>query len=135
MPELSFRHDRRQIIVPVAVISPDDVTRIIVADGLLDTGASASGISRRLADQLNLPMVGKRLIATPSGEHMSRFYETRLGFFPDGTAPTGMPYVLDQGFTVLGMETGSRFDILIGMDVLGWRDLTIRADATGILRL
>ncbi len=102
-----------------------------MADGLIDTGASVSGISRSIADRLDLPMVGKRLIATPSGERMSRFYEARMGFFPDGAEHSPLPYVIDQSLTVLGMETGSRFEVLIGMDVLGRRELMIHADATG----
>ena len=130
MPVLSFRHDRRQIIVRVAIVSPDDVTRLVVADGLIDTGASVSGIARSIADQLGLPMVGKRLIATPSGERMSRFFEARMGFFPDG-AQQSLPYVIEGNLTVLGMETGSRFAVLIGMDVLGQRELIMRGDATG----
>ena len=53
-----------------------------------------------------------------------------MGFFPDG-AQQSLPYVIEGNLTVLGMETGSRFAVLIGMDVLGQRELIMRGDATG----
>jgi predicted aspartyl protease len=135
---ISFRHDRRQIIIPIAILTPDEPgtsQRFHRSFGLIDTGASSSGISRRIAEELALPRRGKTVITTPAGEHVARLYRMGVGVYPGDAADDGAvaahPYVLP--FELIGIECspGAAFDVLIGMDLIGRSELHVRSDGSG----
>ena len=136
MPAVNFRHDRRQIIVPTAIYRPNNPQYFEVARALVDTGASISGVSRAVADRLDLPRRGKQLITTPSGQHVARLYAAGIGLFPSQSGEfdrVSLPHMLPDVFMMIECSPGTQFDILLGMDVLGQCDLYIRPDGTGAL--
>lgn len=131
MPAVSFEHDRRQITIPVAIIAPGAPGFIRRAVGLIDTGASISGIARSIAEDLDLPRRGKSVIATPSGEQVMRMFLAEIGLYPEHDA---VPFMFDDRFIVMGASAGARFEVLIGMDIIGRGDLSVRANGTGAFR-
>lgn len=140
MPEVRFRHDRRQIIVPTAIIAPDDgnALRFQRVQALIDTGATMSGIRREIAETLGLPPQGKVIITTPSGEHPARLYRLRIGLYvgsDDQSHAGAQPYVLPDSFLAIQCSSGEAFNMLLGMDVLGRCDLHIFASGSGTVTL
>jgi hypothetical protein len=140
MPEVGFRHDRRQIIVPAAVLAPEDGSpfRFHRVRALIDTGATMSGIRREVADAVGLPRQGKIVITTPSGEHPARLYRMRIGLYPalgEDVSATEQPYVLPDSFLAIQSSPGEAFDMLLGMDVLGRCDLHVLASGFGTIQL
>ena len=129
MPEVSFRHDRRQIIIAAAAVDPNDPSRFHRLNALLDTGATMSGLRREIADLLSLPRQGKMVITTPSGDHATRLYRVRIGLYPSGEHP----YVLPDAYLAIQCSPGEAFDMLIGMDVIGRCDLQILSNGSGTL--
>lgn len=136
MPAVNFRHDRRQIILPTSIHRPDLPQQFEVAQALVDTGASISGVSRNIAERLSLPRRGKQIITTPSGEHVARLYAAAIGLFQSDAGeydPSVLPHLLPDAFMMIECSPGARFDVLIGMDVLGRCELLIKPDGTGRL--
>jgi predicted aspartyl protease len=130
MPEVKFTHDRRQLLIPVAILPPGDFQFERVF-GLLDTGASISGVSRRIAETLNLPRQGKMVIATPKGDHATAIRTFMIGLFPGEISGNTLPFVLPDEFVGIECSTGGSFEVLIGMDVLGRGKLVVEPDGTG----
>jgi hypothetical protein len=130
MQEVRFAHDRRQLRIPVAILPPGDFRfeRVI---GLIDTGASISGVSRRVAETLGLPRQGKMVIATPQGDHATSIRNFMIGLFPGQGAGDGLPFVLPDEFVGIECSTGTSFEVLIGMDVLGRGTLLVEPNGTG----
>lgn len=134
MPVVSFRHDRQQIILPMALLPPSldqEPGRFVRLQALVDTGASASGIPIEVARQLGLPRRGKEIITTAGGTVAVRLFQFRIGLYADEGAE--LPYVLEREFIGIESHPGEAFQALIGMDVLGRSDLIIRRDGTGSL--
>jgi Aspartyl protease len=130
MPEVKFSHDRRQLLVPVALLSPGAM-QFERLSGLLDTGASISGVSRRVAQSLGLPRQGKMVIATPRGDHSTPIYTFMIGLFPGENGEESLPFVLPDEFMGIEASPGSRFDVLIGIDVIGRGRLIVESEGTG----
>lgn len=130
MPEVSFTHDCRQLLIPVAVSRPG-VSRFEHVVGLIDTGASISGINRRIAERLDLPRQGKVVIATPRGDHSTPIYNFMIGLFPGQDVSDALPYVLPDEFVGIECSAGGRFEVLIGMDVLGRGRLVVEPKGSG----
>ncbi len=99
--------------------------------GLIDTGATITGISNRLVQELSLPRRGRIAITTPSGDHVARTYQFRLGFF---VGDTSLPHVLAPELIGIDASPGSAFEVLIGMDVIGAGDLRVDRNGTGNFR-
>jgi hypothetical protein len=133
MPVVSFDHDRRQILIPVAIMPPSDDGSMHMerVTGLIDTGATRSGVSRAVASALQLPRAGKLSITTPQGDYMARLLRFTLGLFPGPASGNQMPFILDGEFLGIESSPGAQFDVLIGMDVIGVGDLTINRTGTG----
>lgn len=132
MPAVRFRHDRSQIIVKVAILPPaldPEPWRLATAPGLIDTGASVSGVSASIARELRLPRRGKEVITTPGGDYAARLFQFRVGIYLDDERSS--PHVLDKEFVGIECAPGRDFEVLIGMDLLGRGDLQIRRDGTG----
>jgi Aspartyl protease len=136
MPAVSFRHDYRQILIPVAVVVPDSGGRFHKAMGLIDTGATVSGISRGIAEDLGLVRRGKTVITTPSGDHVARLYRMGMGLYPDeATDPAALPFILHLELIAIECSPGRNFDVLIGMDVIGRSLLQVQPDGSGTLTI
>jgi hypothetical protein len=98
---------------------------------LLDTGSTATGVTRRVARSMGLIGRGKRPIGSAQGEGQAERYLFRVGVHGAEDAPT-LPYVFDD---VIGFELvdSFRFDALIGMDILSQCDLEFWRDGSGVL--
>lgn len=55
--------------------SPEDVRRIVVADALVDTGATLLSLPRRLIDQLGLAKTGTKRITSSTGGGEAGMYD------------------------------------------------------------
>jgi hypothetical protein len=133
MPVVSFDHDRQQILIPVAIMPPSGGASMQMArmTGLIDTGATRSGVSCAVASTLQLPRAGKLSVTTPQGPYMARLHRFMLGLFPGKASGNQMPYFLDGEFLGIESSPGAQFDVLIGMDVIGVGDLTVNRTGTG----
>ncbi len=124
MSAVEWRHDGRRPILPVTILPPGmNPLDGIEVPALIDTGATASGISGNLAGRLGLSSIGKRLLASAhTDDHVDR-YIFRVGLVPDGAAPA-IPFVFEevQGFR---LRDGFLFEAIIGMDILGQCDLSM----------
>lgn len=140
MSRIEWRHDRRRIVLPVSIMRPEtaDMTRVTVT-ALVDTGASTSGITKSVAEQLDLAPAGKRPLLSARAIVQVERYLFRIGIeSPSGTDSPAFPFVFD---VTLGFELGSdlsvdptrRIDAVVGMDVLSECDFSI--DRTGRCKL
>lgn len=130
---IELSHDGCRIVLPVLILEPSPSVSFEGHQGfaLLDTGSTASGVTKRVAKKLGLVGRGKRPIGSAQGEGQAERYLFRVGVHGDKGSPT-LPYVFDD---VIGFELvdSFRFDALIGMDILKHCDLELRRDATGML--
>jgi len=133
---IDWRHDRRRIILPVLVLRPTPSTDFTPyeARALLDTGATTSGITPRVARALDLLPRGKRPLGSARGEEQAERYLFRIGLMSDcapGDPPT-FPFLFDD---VVGFELRDNFhlDMLLGMDVLNQCDFSM--NRSGVCRL
>ncbi|MDO6416025.1 aspartyl protease family protein [Sphingomonas sp. BIUV-7] len=135
MSEISWRIVDRRPLLPVLILSPDvNDLRTVDAVALVDTGATASAVTRDLAERLALPVIGKRLVASAHGDQHVDRYIFRIGIrLPREGEMPAFPFVFEavEGFRI---RSGFAFDALLGMDVLSQCDLTISGGQTGILR-
>lgn len=120
-----WRRADRRILLNVVLLRPDPPTDItfVPVSALLDTGATASGISRTLAERLQLPSIGKQPIGTAGGTIMAERYLFRIGI-PQAQQ---FPFIFDD---ITGFEVGGsgNFQVLLGMDVLSRCDFTMTRD-------
>ena len=140
MSRIEWQHDGRRIVLPICVMRPEtaDMTRVTVP-ALVDTGASTSGITKSVAEQLDLAPVGKRPLLSARAIVQVERYLFRIGIeSPSDSAAPAFPFVFD---VTLGFELGGdlsadpkrRIDAVLGMDVLSECDFSI--DRTGRCRL
>ena len=118
-PRIEFEHDGSRLVVPVLILAPSPSTSFegFQGNALLDTGATATGITKKVAQALNLMPRGKLPMGYAQGEGQAERFLFRVGLHGAGHSPT-LPYVFDD---VIGFELANsfRFDALIGMDILG----------------
>ena len=129
MPDIAWRHNGRQIVIPAAILraeNPADLSfeRVIA---LVDTGATSSGIMPQVVEALDLKPHGKRLVKAAHGEAMSDTFVFRIGLFPDRLDNAGqpiLPYIFDA---VMGLRFGpsEHFEAIIGMDILSQCDFSV----------
>ena len=139
----------RQIIVsvwlsmPVVQESPDSKPDWIHLRGLVDTGATVSGVSEpstlRLLDSAKnrgtLPPITSRNVTTPSGVQSVLAYNVDVGLgIPSVTtykqisrSQTNWIYHTLE-VTVIHTEPNSTFDVLLGMDFLQYCHLSMYRD-------
>jgi predicted aspartyl protease len=131
MSELSWRHDSRKILLTISVLKPEPVSDLssVEAVALLDTGSTTSGVTRGIAERLQLPHLGKRPLASAHGEAQVERFLFRFGLPVEGEA---LPFVFDEvnGFE---LKNGFAFQALIGMDILKHCDFSM--DRGGRCRL
>jgi len=130
---IDFRHDGCRIVLPVLILEPSPSVSFEGHTGmaLIDTGSTATGLTRRVAKALGLVARGKRPLGSAQGEGQAERYLFRVGLHGDAETPT-LPYVFDD---VIGFELvdSFRFDALIGIDILRQCDLELRRDGRGVL--
>lgn len=127
MPAVEGRHNGRQIIIPVFVAPPLESNRfqVVEAQGLIDTGASRSLLTREIAVQLALPARGKHPLVSARATELVDRYAFRLGFTVNDVAG---PWFLDQDLVASEFRNHGNFQVIIGMDVLASGTLELHPD-------
>lgn len=157
MPCIWLKHDNRQLICVVAILpvdaaagmasTPDGAPYngpIISARALIDTGATTTCISARLAKQLKMQPIGKVPIQGVSRASYHNSYLFMIAFpfaLPPGAAaavalPSPKPNEVQAQIHVLqpvihGVEFNAEnagFDVLLGMDVIRTGTLVVQGD-------
>lgn len=144
MPRIDWLHNQKRLLLPVVVIAPLNALNpnlSIRTVGLLDTGATGTGIRQDLAEELSLAPKGQRRVHTANGMIIASEYLIRIGFVcgdyndPDFVPDQQQPYVLDDQILGFELQRGFGYPLLIGMDVLGSSDLSISRSGTARLIL
>lgn len=134
---VEWEHDRRALILPIVLLPPPTAanpTFLIRTVGLLDTGATASGIRGDIAAELSLRPKGQRRVDTANGMIIAAEYLVRVGFIcgnlsdPDFVPDQHLPYVLEKPILGFELQAGFNYPVLIGMDVIGQSDLHLKRD-------
>jgi hypothetical protein len=147
MPCIWGKHDQSQVFLNVAIFDAGVVERITankigenfhlhVFSALLDTGAQATCITSAAAEKVGLVPVGKVPIRGVSGLQYHNNYLFKVGFAfgklsPDDTAQAAEVHVFAE--PVQGAELNffsSKFDVLLGMDIISMGSLKIDGDGS-----
>lgn len=70
MPKIEWQHSRERLLLPIVVLpgyTSPNATESVRIDGLLDTGATGTGIRRDIAERLRLRPKGQRRVNTANG--------------------------------------------------------------------
>ena len=144
MGEISWWHEGQRLVIPVAIlpsIVAPNANQIEIVEGLIDTGATGTGLRPDVAERLALMGRGRRRILTANGDILVPEYRVRIGLFPgvfDGPAlapPAAFPTVLDFGILAHALRPIFPYSVLLGMDVLHRCDLFLHRDLTARLVL
>lgn len=84
---------------------------------LLDTGADGVSVSRALAEAAQLGYRGKTLATGISGENYHRSWTAFLGLYAEDEIGR-LPYVLQEPFLAIEVQSYPAFDMIIGREVL-----------------
>ncbi len=142
--QIDWRHGGRQLILPVALM-PDagahNALDSVRTDGLLDTGATSTGLRGDIADRLSLRPQGRRRVETANSPLWANEYVVRLGLIAGnyesaGFDPTSVyPFILERHLMVFELQRGFAYPVLLGMDVIAQCDLHVLRDGTASLLL
>jgi hypothetical protein len=138
MPSIEGRVAERRILLRLA-IAPTDPTaaqpsfpsHFETCFGVLDTGAMTTAVSNRLVSALQLRPMGRKPVVSAAGSNMHNLHTFRLGFHIDREdgAPS-FPHFLERTIEGMNWTDHPIFDVLIGMDVIGLCDLSIRRNGS-----
>jgi hypothetical protein len=141
---VEWRHSGKRLILPVAIMPRDDADNrfeTFRTYGLLDTGATGTGLRPDAAEHLSLTSQGRRRIETANGILWASEYVIRVGLFSgdlglDGAGSTDrLPYILDGHFIGFELPAGFTYPVLIGMDIISQCDLHVMRDGTARIDL
>lgn len=144
MPLIEWQHNRRSLLLPIVVMAPlsaPNPNLSVRTVGLLDTGATGTGIRSDLAEELQIPPKGQRRVHTANGFIMASEYLARIGFVcgdysdPEFVPDQQQPYVLEDPVLGFELQRGFAYPLLIGMDILGTGDLSITRDGYARFKL
>lgn len=126
---------------PMGSIFPGAGAMVQGANALIDTGATGTCISQRLAQRQNLSPIGKVMVHGVSGPAQHNSYAFKIGFpfalAPGAPSPPGMPpppttgalpgqlHVMERVIQGSEFHGAGNFDILIGMDVISMGSLVV----------
>ena len=149
MPCIWLPHNKSQVFMDVMIAStqaieaakkgkpnPNDIK---FYKALVDTGAQGTSITKKVADELGLPPIGKRKIMGVSGARDHNFYLFYVGFvLPDSSKANAGNNVIKgkveiHNRAIEGAELiipNSNFDVLLGMDILSIGSLAIEGNGT-----
>ncbi|UVO50980.1 aspartyl protease family protein [Sphingomonas sp. SUN019] len=128
---IEWRRTGRRIVLDIDILRPDpatDLTAVRVV-ALLDTGATSSGVAKRIADELRLPSIGKEPINTAGGTILAERFLFRVAFPISGS----FPHVFDD-ITGFELTDHGSFQAVLGMDVLCRCDFTMQRNGDCTLR-
>jgi hypothetical protein len=145
MRRIKWKHDRRQLFLPVAVmpsISASNRSHSATVTALLDTGATKTGIRPDFVVTLGLAKRDRAPVQTANGTRLADLYLARLGFWPAEPrddlarkAASELPYVLDREFLIQSLLPDFPHEMLLGMDVLGMCEFRISSNGIAELDL
>ncbi|WP_419924462.1 aspartyl protease family protein [Candidatus Poriferisocius sp.] len=141
MPSLVVPVEDNNIIIPAMVELPHDYTEesepeSIICKALVDTGAQGTMVSRRIADQLNPPVIGYGTVEGVTGPAESPIHELRI-IIPTEVEEIDFDGKVSERFyfywgvlrvMILAHEVGEDIDILLGMDMLTRFHITMYRD-------
>ena len=152
MPCIWLQHNNKQLFMNVAVLSPEDRAaiesgklsrRINAFTALVDTGATTTCITPKVAEMVGLEPIGKVPIQGVSGQSFHNNFLFHIGFPLSQTLQGGSSGVVGKAvrnisLTVLDMEiqgaelqlNGDQFNVLLGMDVIGTGSLKLEGNGT-----
>ena len=144
MPCIWGRHNNSQVFLNVAIfedgiidrLQPDQSLTMHVFSALIDTGAQSTCVTRAVAERVGLTPIGKVPIRGVSGLSYHNNYLFRVGFAfgtagEQNTVTPSHVHIVDQ--TIQGAELNirsDRFDVLLGMDIIGIGSLKIDGDGS-----
>ncbi|MBD5513124.1 MAG: hypothetical protein HDR06_00265 [Lachnospiraceae bacterium] len=109
-----YRNIQRKLITATVVESTNGVVPV---KAQWDTGATATCISKKLVEKLNLLPTGKVRVSTPSGTGIMNKYIINLILNNE---------VRIQNLIVMDSEIGNQgIDVLIGMDIISIGDFAV----------
>lgn len=141
MPGIEWRHNRERLLLPIVILpgyNSENSRQSLSIEGLLDTGATGTGIRRDIAQELRLRPKGQRRVYTANGLIVASEYIVRIGFVcgdytdPEFEPERQQPFVLERERVGFELQPAFAYPVLIGMDILGTGDL--RIDRRGIAR-
>ena len=144
MPSIEWHYSDARLIIPIAVFAASHSTNaseLVRTDGLIDTGATRSGIRSDIARRLGLRSESQRRIETANGPLFAREYLVRFGLFAgdfgggEADQNNQYPIVLDRHFFTFELAAGFTYPVLIGMDVISQCDLHVLRDGTAQIDL
>lgn len=144
MPRIEWQHSRERLLLPLVVLpgsASSNATESLRINGLLDTGATGTGIRRDIAEKLRLRPKGQRRVNTANGLIIAAEYLFRVGFVcGDYTDPRfnpdqQQPFVLESEILGFELASGFQYAMLIGMDILSTGDLFVGHDGSARLDL
>lgn len=144
MPAIEWRHNRERLLLPIVILpgySSANPTESSRTEGLLDTGATGTGIRRDIAERLVLRAKGQRRVHTANGTMVAAEYLIRVGFVcgnytdPFFRPDAQLPYVLEREIMAFELQPAFSYPVLIGMDVIGGGDLAISRDGTATMMI
>lgn len=126
MRSISGQIENRRILLQVEVFSsldPLDITSVSFM-ALLDTGATASWISRTVVDRFGFRAIGKKPVVVATEVRLRDSYAFRLGLHDSDAESVELPIVFAEtiGFMI---DQASGFDVLLGMDILSECDFSM----------
>ncbi|MEM8697448.1 MAG: retroviral-like aspartic protease family protein [Pseudomonadota bacterium] len=137
MPSVRFRHDNRRVIIPITLLPPwpPDSLDGLETNALLDTGATTTGITPRVVEQLKLESLGKRPLGSARGDELAERYLVRIGLVDRDGDPNEprFPYIFSEKM-VFALKNSFRLDALLGMDVLSECDFEMNRNGNCVLR-
>lgn len=145
MRTINWRHDRRQLFLPVSVMpsaSADNASHAITVKALIDTGATKTGLRADLVERLGLAKRDRAPIQTANGTLITDLHLARLGLWTSQIeedvfqlSRSTMPYILDREFLIQALRPDFSHEMLLGMDLVGLCEFQLRCDGTAKLLL
>lgn len=149
MPCIWGRHNRSQIFLEVAVLPADLVSNIFANPSagesanismfraLIDTGAQTTCITKHAADTVGLKPIGRVPVIGVSGQKYHNNYLFHVAFvrvtqqLDDPATVQGNMHIFNKPIQGAELEfQGRDFDVLLGMDVIGFGSLAVEGNGT-----
>lgn len=144
MPVINWRHDHRRLVLPISIFPSSTATNpheCALIAGLLDTGATGTGIRQDVVSRLSLEKRGRRRVFTANGDILADEHLIRVGFYPGVFSDypfdinTMLPFVLQKELLAHSLHPNFSFEMIIGMDIIAQADLSLTRNGDATLRL
>ena len=117
MPKFSGTVLDSQIIIPVILVNPEDLSKSKTCKGLIDTGSTSCSVRENVVKDLGIKPCGSLSVTLVSGKMEANCYKVLI-FFSAPQIKSKEPFEFLQFVTSLPQEWVEGFDVLIGMSIL-----------------